>query len=183
MVQSISPNHPLRRLFSGLVEQAFCTEIGLCDPALTEYLSDLLVSFVHIDRLREVRKAEGKDLQQIATMLLVLSGELPSDPVMRDRSMYRQIGDYTLFWAGIYPEHLCRSKRRPHDVLVDYVQQGRRSYAIVSDLADEDDAPPSSLFRHLSDDFESCIHGLGLVRRGWERNRERDSDEGGRLLY
>ena len=70
-----------------------------------------------------------------------------------------------------------RASRTPSDVLVDYVAQGKRCYAIVSQLAGEDDAPPSSLFRHLSDDFEHCFYGLALVRRGWEETRS-----GGDLL-
>lgn len=184
MVQRISQEHPLRKLFAGLVEQAFCTEVGLCDPALTNYVADLLVSFLRADRLNVVENARGRDLQQIATMLAVLADGLPSDPVERDRSMYRQIGDYTLFWAGVYPEYLRHGKRQTQDVLMDYVEQGRRSYAIVSDLADENGTPPSSLFRHLSEDFESCLHGLGLVRRGWEQQRPSktvDGDPG--LLY
>jgi hypothetical protein len=95
----------------------------------------------------------------------------PTSTVERDRNVYRKIGDYTLFWAGVYPEHLKRAYRCQSDVLLDYVTQGRRSYAIVSELVDEDGAPPRSLFRHLSDEFEFCVYGLGLVRRGLEKHR------------
>ena len=182
-MQAIPEKHPLRRHFSGLIEHAFCIDVGMCDPRLTGYLSELLVSFTHIDRLNAIRNAQGKDLQQIAAMLVVLGDDQPADPIERDRRMYRQIGDYTLFWAGIYPEHLRRTSHNPQDVLLDYVEQGKRSYAIVSDLAKEDDAPPSSLFRHLSDDFEFCLYGLGLVRRGLERQRPEAGDAAPDLLY
>ena len=182
-MQSIPEDHPLRRLFCGLVEHAFCTEVGVCDPELTGYLSDLLVEFTHIDRLNAVRNAHGKGLQQIAAILMVLADDVPSNPIERDRTMYRQIGDYTLFWAGVYPEHLRQARKRSQDVLLDYVEQGRRSYAIVSDLADEDGVPPSSLFRHLSEDFECCVYGLGLVRRGWECGGSGVCDTGRELLY
>lgn len=168
-MEPISPHHPLRRLFSGLVEDAFCTQVGLCDPILTDYVADLLVDFTHMDRLDAVRRAQGKRLEQIAAILTVQNPECPTDAADRDRMVYRQIGDYTLFWAGVYPEQLKRASRRPSDVLLDYVAQGKKSYAIVSQLAGEDDAPPSSLFRHLSEDFEHCLYGLALVRRGWER--------------
>ncbi len=53
-------------------------------------------------------------------------------------------------------------------MLLDCVSQGTRSYAIVSELACSDDALPAALFRDLSEDFEYCLYGLGLVRRGWE---------------
>ena len=164
----IRQDHPLRRYFAGLVDNVFSSGIGVADPVLTEYLADLLVSFTHVDRFRAVRDAEGRKLEQIATMLLAISDETPKDPSDRDRSLYRNIGDYSLFWAGVYPEQLRNAGRRRTDVLLDYVTQGKRSYAIVSDLTPEDDMFPPALFRHLSDEFESCLHGLGLVRRGLE---------------
>ena len=181
-MDSISPEHPLRRLFTGLVEYAFCAEVGMCDPVLTDYLTDLLVNFTHIDRLNAIRNVRGKRLEQIAAILALSSEELPANDAERDRVMYRHIGDYTLFWAGVYPEQLKRVARDPSDVLLDYVTQGKRSYAIVSQLAHEGDALPSSLFRHLSEDFEYCLYGLGLVRRGWEEG-PRPPIERGELLY
>ena len=180
----ISENHPLRRLFAGLVEHAFCAEVGMCDPGLTNYIADLLVDFTHIDRLNTIRRAVGKRPEQIAAMLAVLADEKPASATDSDRSMYRHIGDYTLFWAGVYPEHLRSVHRgRADDVLQDYVSQGKRSYLIVSRLCDEDGAPPPSLFRHLSEDFEFCVYGLGLVRRGLQRAEERPPGRGGGLLY
>lgn len=182
-MESIRPDHPLRRLFAGLVEHTFFTEVGMCDPSLSVYLADLLVTFTHVDRLNAIRNAQGKRLDQIAAMLAVLADDPPATAAERDRRLYRHIGDYTLFWAGVYPEQLRRVSRDRSDVLLDYVSQGKRSYAIVSELAGEDDAPPSSLFRHLSEDFEYCLYGLGLVRRGWERSEQNAGEHGGDLLY
>ena len=181
-MQSIPENHPLRRYFSGLVEDAFCTQVGMCDPVLTDYVSDLLVSFTHVDRLQAVRNARDKRLDQIAAMLAIAAEEKPQSPRERDCTVYRYIGDYTLFWAGVFPEDLERHRRKV-DVLLDYVSQGKQCYAIVSKLSHEDDAPPASLFRHLSEDFEFCLYGLGLVRRGWEEYEKRRAEPGGDILY
>ncbi len=141
----------------------------MCDPALTGYVADMLVNFTHIDQLYAIRNAQGKRLEQIAAMLAIACDPRPTNTRDRDRIVYRNIGDYTLFWAGVYPEQIKRAHRNQSDVLLDYVSQGKRSYAIVSQLAGEDDLPPASLFRHLSEDFEFCLYGLALVRRGWER--------------
>lgn len=181
-MESINRNHPLRQLFAGLVENAFCTEIGICDPELTTYLADLLVDFTPMDRLIELEQAGGKRLEQMAAMLIVRSGDHPATDQERDRTVYRHIGDFTLFWAGVYPEQLKRISHRPSDVLMDYVSQGKRSYAIVSELASERSAPTSALFRHLSDDFEDCLYGLGQVRRCWELRRAKGSGPGGELI-
>ena len=99
----ISDDHPLRRHFTALVQNAFCAEVGMCDPALTDYLAELLVNFTHIDYLNTIRNAQGRELDQIATMLLVVSGRSPTTEAERDQTVYRQIGDYTLFWAGSTP--------------------------------------------------------------------------------
>lgn len=179
----ISDDHPLRLHFAALVEHAFCAEVGMCDPALTDYVADVLVNFTHIDYLNTIRNAQGRKLDQIAAMLLVLSEHVPTTEAQREQSLYRQIGDYTLFWAGVYPEQLRRRGPRPTDVLLDYVVQGKRSYAIVSELASEADAPPSSLFRHLSEDFEFCLYGLGLVRREWEDGATGMEDARGDVVY
>jgi hypothetical protein len=167
-VEAIGSNHPLRRFFTGLVEQAFCAEVGVCDPTLTDYLADVLVNFTHMERLNAIRIESGRRLEQIAMMLAMSADDKPASVADRDRAVYRNIGDYTLFWAGVYPEQLRRPRHRAGDVLLDYVSQGKRSYAIVAGLVDDHARPPSRLFRQLSEEFESCLYGLGLVRRELE---------------
>lgn len=166
-MEPIRDDHALRYLFAGLVEHTFCAEVGMCNPTLTDYVADLLVDFTHIDRLNAIRNAQGKRLDQIATMLAVTSDDTPTTPSDRDKKMYRHIGDYTLFWAGLYPEQIRRTEQQRSDVLLDYVRQGKRSYAIASELSDDNSDPPARLFRDLSDDFEYCLYGLGLLRKGW----------------
>ena len=64
MMKPIREDHPLKRFFRGLVENAFVAELGLCNLAVLDYLTDLLAEFVHVDRLRAIRNAEGKPLEQ-----------------------------------------------------------------------------------------------------------------------
>ena len=169
MTASIPRHHPLRRLFTGLVEHVFYAKIGMCDPAVVEYLSDLLTNFVHVDNIYALRSARGRRLEEVAEMLTeaFVGPDLP--PAQRNRIVHKHIGDYTLFWTGVYPENL-RYLRAPDkkDHLIDYLAQGKRSYAIASELTEEGAHPPRVLFRRLSDNFEFCAYGLGLVRKGWE---------------
>ena len=176
-MEAIDPHHPLRRLFAGMVEHAFCSEVGMCSPRLTSYMADLLVNFTHIDTLNIVRNAQGRKLEQMASMLAIAMDDRPASPAERDRAVYRHLGDFTLFWAGVFPEHLKRAASNPADVLFDYVSQGKRSYAIVARLGREEDEPPPSLFRHLSEDFEFCLYGLNLVRKCWEEPASRVSTD------
>jgi hypothetical protein len=83
------------------------------------------------------------------------------------------IGDFTLFWAGVYPE-ILRPRHCGVDRLVPYVQVGKRSYGIASELSGTHDVPPAELLAQLSDQFEFCVHGLHLVRAGWEQLAQAD---------
>ena len=181
-MEAVGITHPLRRLFTGLVEQAFCCEVGMCEPALTDYVSELLVSFIHVDRLQILRNSTDRPPEQVAAMLAVACEDTSAKPADRDRLMYRHIGDFTLFWAGVYPEQLKLTRRNQSDVLLNYVSQGKRSYAIVSELATDQDRPPARVFRVLSEDFEYCLHGLSRVRRSWEEVA-RTKPDSGQIVY
>ncbi|MHC4063660.1 MAG: hypothetical protein ACYSUI_04060 [Planctomycetota bacterium] len=183
-MRSISEDHPLRRLFRGLVEHAFCTQVGMCAPALTDYLTELLVNFAHVDALYALRRAGGKRLDQIADMVALLNCGTDGVRGEDELLVHRHVGDFTLFWSGVYPEHLHHSRGIAFkDRLIDYVQQGKRSYAIASRLTDENTSPPASLFGRLSSEFEFCCHGLALVRRGWERADPEACSQVRTLLY
>jgi hypothetical protein len=163
----IRDNHPLRHLFAGLVEHAFQQEMGICDPSLADYLSDLLVQFVHIDEMTIARDAAGRPIGEVAE--LIGKWEVADDASLdvRSRFVHRRIGDYALFWTGIYPEGVRRSVGPTwRDRMVDYVNYGKRSYAIASELTPPQEQPPPALLRQLSEHFEFCVHGLGLVRAG-----------------
>ena len=60
----------------------------------------------------------------------------------RRRECHRHVGDFTLFWTGVYPESLAMLRSSlSADHLVDYQQQGKRSYYLASTYAARDDAP------------------------------------------
>jgi hypothetical protein len=87
----------------------------------------------------------------------------------RRRLINKYIGDFTLFWTGVYPENLHAEQRTGADRLREYLLQGRRSYAIASELTRREDLPPADVLQHLSEEFECCVHALHLVREGWEQ--------------
>lgn len=184
-MQAIREDHPLKRLFSGLIEQAFMSDLGICSPELTDYLSNLLVSFVHVDRIDAIRDAEGRRLDQVGAMLAALDDGPVPQVEEHNRLVHRHIGDYALFWAGVYPERFAQLRRRPtyRDHVLDYVAQGKRSYAIASDLTHEDCLPPAWLLNRLSREFETCVHGLQAVRHGWEQRDPASWHESHELLY
>jgi len=162
--------HPLRRLFAGLAEHAFFSRLGVTDPPLIDYLSTLLSRFVHLDAVYRLRAADGRPLTEVVDMVMEAE-HLPAGGRTR-REYYRHIGDFALFWTGVYPEALDRPRARCcKDHMVDYTAQGKRGYLLTSRLDEADHRNEAGLFRRLSEQFEVCALGLREVRREWETAR------------
>jgi hypothetical protein len=94
------------------------------------------------------------------------------------REVHRHIGDFTLFWTGVYPEALRRADSRTGDRFIDYCTQGKRAYYIASRIPGEAEAE-SDVLERLSQEFELCAFGLGEARKEWER---RDPGGGWQLV-
>lgn len=165
MVQVASGPGALRHLFSALTEHTFQVEYGVADPPLVDYLSDLLLRFIRQDSIFRVRDVVGNRLEEVADML-VEADQRESNP---QREIYRHIGDFTLFWTGVYPEALKQMKHFDRkDSLLDYREQGKRSYYIASTFDTDPYREESAILRRLSEHFELCSEGLHHVRREWE---------------
>jgi hypothetical protein len=163
--RAIPESHSLHRLFRGLTEYAFMTELGIGDPPLVGYVAELLASFVPTQGIWRLRDQQGRQLIQVTAMLA--AAEAASDAARR-RECHRHVGDFTLFWTGVYPEALAKLRGRGSaDALIDYQQQGKHSYYVASTLSDGSDQ--RSVLRRLSEQFELCAFGLSRVRREWER--------------
>src|SRR5579872_2134807 len=167
---SPKPEHPLRRLFAGLTEQTFMNRLGVADPRLTDYLSELLSRFIHLDAVYRLRNAEGRRLEEVADMVLEAAGLPPEGRTTRE--VHRHIGDFTLFWTGVYPEALKKLRHAlSKDQFIDYCEQGKRSYYIASTFEQEPFREEAPVLRRLSSEFELCAYGLNQVRRVWEQQR------------
>ena len=165
---SPEPEHPLRRLFAGLTEQTFQTLLGVADPRLIDYLSELLTRFIHMDAIYRFANLQGKRLEEVAEMVIEAEA-MPAEGKTR-REIHRHIGDFTLFWTGVYPEALNRLRSRlTKDQFIDYCAQGKRSYYIASTFEGDPHREEAQVLRRLSDEFELCAYGLTQVRREWER--------------
>lgn len=169
-MKNVPHDHPLHRWFAGLVESSFQERIGLASSGVLDYLTDLLTEFIHVERINLVVDGGGRRIEDVAEMLCATEFSDHAPPDARRRQYHRHIGDFTLFWTGVYPENLRRLRRRQaKDALIDFFDQGKRSYAIASRLSAEGAEPPAEVLAELSDNFEYCVYGLGLVRQQWEK--------------
>ncbi len=163
-------NLSLQQLFGELVERAFALSLRWDDRQVMRYLTNLLTEFAHMDSLYRLRDLNGRPLQEVAEMLYYADIRLGAQSFYQEREVHRHIGDFTLFWTGVYPEALPRlraSLRKDH--LIDYVKQGKESYRLVSlfDIGEWREEAP--MFRRLSENFEVAMQGLHAVRQLWEQ--------------
>ena len=161
----------LDRFFAGLSEYIFQSRLGVADVQLVDYLSDLMLRFVRTDALHRVRRSSGKP----ATEVIQMMSEADKRIGLARREVHRHIGDFTLFWTGMYPESLRRLRpAKSADGFLDYCSQGKRAYRIAAQIEGGDGPPPCELLLRLSDQFELCAYGLREVRREWENGAGAD---------
>jgi hypothetical protein len=169
---TISQNHPLRRLFTDVVRRQFAQGLQLHDTAITDYIAGVLLDFTRAENLYRIRNIQGSPLRDVAEMLIASNPLLDADSFDRERAVRKHVGDFTLFFTGIFPEAVAGLPRfRPLslDAFIDYVSAGKESYGVVAafDLFEYQDEAP--LFRQLSDQFEQCVYGLNLVKQEIEQ--------------
>ena len=163
----IPETHPLEQLFLELVGRHYAQEIGIRDPQVVSYVAHLLSEFCDAEQLLKIRNASGKPLNDVGEMLI------ESDPIYgpapsfdRERQVRKHIGDYTLFYAGMFPESInhYRLRRQRVEGFVDWVKAGKESYYIVSKFEHFEYAKVAPLFATLSKNFEECVYGLNMVK-------------------
>ncbi|GAC1658469.1 MAG: hypothetical protein NVS9B15_20230 [Acidobacteriaceae bacterium] len=156
----------LHDFFQALVEPRF-EAAGVVDATVSEYVVTLLSEFVDGRNLYRVRNAEGKPLHDLGEMLL------ESDPVYgaaanfdREREVRKHIGDYALFFTGMFPESINSNRLRRHRLenFVDFVRAGKESYHIVAQFDLYEYEGEAYVFEQLSRAFERCVLGLNQVR-------------------
>jgi hypothetical protein len=162
----VSPNHPLRRLFSELLYKHLIRAAQFDDPQISDYIGDLLVNFTHVDNLYRVRNSKGRRLEDVAEMLIASNPLLEGRSFEYEREVRKHIGDYTLFLTGLFPEYVAKLDRKPFrmDSLIDYLKAGKESYRVVAAFDQFEYRDVAPLFRKLSEKFELCVYGLNLIK-------------------
>ncbi|MDG1872742.1 MAG: hypothetical protein P8J27_02430 [Mariniblastus sp.] len=172
------PRSPIQRYFAGLAENTFQSQLGVVDPPMIDYLTDLLIRSVRTDVVHRVRSVNGKPLMSVPEMVAEAAARLGD----AKRELHQHIGDFTLFWAGIYPEALRQSEDQSGKFET-YCSFGKRSYRIASEIdAADETAPTATLLERLSIRFDLCCYGLREVRRQWESGGDEEFGPGSILL-
>lgn len=140
------------------------------DDDVKAYLARLLTAFLHTDRIFAVRDAEGRQIASVTDM--VAEGDLRAnaDSFEREREVHKHIGDFILFWQGVYPEYLRQVRILDgRDLICDYPRQARESYRVVSQFAMppfEDEARTCAKLSEGFDDYAFCLSDVARRLRG-----------------
>ncbi len=161
----------IEKYFAGIAENTFHTQLGVVNPPLVNYVTNLLIRFVRLDNFYRVRSISGKPIMDV--------DELVGEATMRlgdaKREILQYIGDFTLFWLGVFPESFQKNGERTAKYN-NFCEHGSRSYVIASQIETTDEeAPDSEVLETLSESFELCAYGIQEVRREWERNDDSSS--------
>ncbi len=163
----IPESHPLQNLFVEMVGRHYAQEIGIRDSQVVNYVAHLLTEFCEAEQLFKVRNAAERRLSDVGEMLI------ESDPVYgpapsfeREREVRKHIGDYTLFFAGMFPESInhYRLRRNRVENFVEWIKAGKESYYVVSKFEHFEYEKVAPLFARLSRNFEDCVYGLNMVK-------------------
>ena len=156
----------LQQFFNHVVERNY-EEVGIRQPEVHAYVATLLTEFCELENLYKIKNADGRPLADVGEMLL------ESDPIYgptpsfdRERQVRKHIGDYSLFFSGMFPESINHHRLRQYRLegLLDFVKAGKESYYIVSKFEHFEYAKVAPLFRRMSQEFERLVYGLNQVK-------------------
>ena len=138
-------------------------------PEVEQYLVKLLVRFLHQDQLFAIRDAEGRHVTSVAEMLEYGDVRLRAPSFKAERDVHQHVGDFLLFWSGLFPEFLPHlASPGTKDMLLNCVAQGQTSYSIAGSFDHEPFAEEARVFRRLSDRFVIYQRSLSLLRASFE---------------
>jgi hypothetical protein len=141
----------------------------LGDPAMREYLTEMLCSFVRANSgllcwkergAWHKRKFSDVDMDDMIALCHLV------EPALKPR-LYKRIADIALFLTGIYADHTLLFVRRPRSqaararTVPDYEREGRRFYTLA---AREAGPPwPASVFKYLAEKFTLAREALNTL--------------------
>ena len=103
----IPDDHPLQKMFLEMVGRSYAREIGIRDSEVVGYVAHLRAEFCDAEQLFKIHNLAGKALTDVGEMLMESNPVFgPAPSFDRERQVRKHIGDYTLFFAGMFPESI-----------------------------------------------------------------------------
>jgi hypothetical protein len=149
----------LKVFFGKLVKMSFYDLGKEKDLQAASYITDMLAEFVKVERLYKIKNAEGKSVETVVDMLLENQSGSKEDSDL-EREMRKYIGDFTLFMTGIFRDYIIK-----RSYLRYYINEGTKSYFLVSRFDLEAGKGDPIMFSKLSHDFEFYSGALDYMKK------------------
>jgi hypothetical protein len=149
----------LRAFFGRLVRMSFYDLGKEKDTQVASYLADVLADFVEIEKLYKIKDSKGGKVESVVEM--ILETQSGSRETSRwERELRKYIGDFTLFMTGIFRDYVIRGSYLHY-----YINEGTRSYFLVSKLDLQTGKGNPIMFSKLSNEFEFYSGALDYMRK------------------
>ncbi|HSE84112.1 MAG TPA: hypothetical protein VLB01_06165 [Thermodesulfobacteriota bacterium] len=149
----------LKAFFGKLVRMSLF-DLGMQrDSQVTSYLAEVLTDFAKADKLYKIADTQGKKIDTIVDMLLEIKVGHQENSEW-EREMRKYIGDFTLFMTGIFRDHITKGSYLRY-----YINEGTKSYFLVSKFDIEMRKGNPIMFTMLSKDFEFYSGALDYMKK------------------
>ena len=149
----------IKSFFGNLVHMSFLDLGKEKDRDAAGYLIEMLTEFARTDSLYKLHDSEGKKIQTIVEILLE-SNNTPTDNTGYEREVRKYVGDFALFMSGIFRDYVNRGSYLRY-----YMNEGMKSYFVVSQLDLERGEGNPIMFSKLSREFEFYSGALDYMRK------------------
>lgn len=141
------------------VQQGFGS-CGLNQPALVDYVSDLLTRFARVSAAFPFRSSEGRSIDTIAGLLVewhaALGDESRPPSRVRETVLLHHMADYALFMSGLF-----RDRLKARGQVAYYREQGAGAFARCARL--ETQPMRARVFYRVSHDFQPIADALDVL--------------------
>lgn len=149
----------IKSFFSNLVHTSFLDLGKEKDRDAAGYLIDMLTEFARAESLYKLSDNEGKKIQTIVEILLESKNAQTNDSGY-EREVRKYVGDFALFMSGIFRDYVNRGSYLRY-----YMNEGMKSYFVVSRLDLERGEGNPIMFNKLSREFEFYSGALDYMRK------------------
>lgn len=144
------------------VQQGF-GEQGLAQPALVDYVSELLTRFARVNAVFPFHSTDGRPIETIAGLLMAwhagMGGDTARPGRARETLVLYHIADYALFMSGVF-----RDRLKYRGQIGYYRDHGRSAFARCARI--EPNPQRAAVLRRVSHDFEPISNALDRL---WHR--------------
>ena len=149
----------IRSYFSNLVDLSFFDLGKERDRDAAEYLTEMLTEFARSESLYKLTDDAGRKVSTIVDMLIE-SRKVPPDNSGYQREVRKYMGDFSLFMSGIFRDYVNRGSYLSY-----YMNEGMKSYSVVSILDLERGDGNPIMFSKLAREFEFYSGALDYMRK------------------